>query len=525
MSISSPVTRFLTVSLLSAVCMFTPALTPLCQQAKAALNGYAAQDKKPLTNADITRMVKSGFAESVIINAIQSNETQFDVSLDALFKLKEAGLSQKIIEAMQTASARHQTTPAATTQRPPTSESSLLSTTSGTEQTTQPYVLFIDKSKTAVAAAFPTVIQTKAKGDNIPTILADATVQNVASDVIIKAASGAILSSAGMAAIPIVGMAGMAIMSLPKVFGRDPSYTFIYALDGNRSPNIISTTTPKFEVAFGDVTGANPDEFDPVLVKVNPTKNNWRLVSAQKTKLKNFQSDARTELNFIEEIVPIRTNKLGRGRIEVEPQQPLPLGEYGLVLRPTSKIQKVSLKDMTSRQGEGVLLSPVWDFSITAPAHTESQTPVPEVSKAPASASEHAPAAATARDRQEREVEQSKVQDSSGSVIIKINQPPDQMYERVLTFLKRRGLMIESASKETGQILTGMTITGGYRQTGTRIQIALIKDGPNTTSIRVSVTEQKRYKALKTEPWGDPKINPQMSGKLADELMAALATA
>lgn len=56
-----------------------------------------------LTNANIIRMVKGGFAEGVILNAIQTNETQFDVSLNALFELKNAGVSQKIIEAMQTA--------------------------------------------------------------------------------------------------------------------------------------------------------------------------------------------------------------------------------------------------------------------------------------------------------------------------------------------------------------------------------------------------------------------------------------
>jgi hypothetical protein len=506
-------------------CIFTLALTPLCQSTKAALIQDAKQDKKPLTNADINRMVKAGFGESVIINAIQSNETQFDVSLDALFKLKEAGLSQKIIEVMQAAAARHQT-PSATPERSTVSESPLLSTTGRREQAAQPYVLFIDKSKTPLSAAFPTVIQTKAKGDNIPSILADATIQNVASDVIVKAASGAILSSAGMASIPIIGMAGMAIMSLPKVFGSDPTYTFVYALDGNQSPNLISTSTPKFEITFGDVTGANPDEFEPALVKVNPTKNNWRLVSAQKTKLKNFQSNGRTELNFIEEIIPIRTNKLGRGHLEVEPQQPLSLGEYGLVLRPVSKTQKVSLKEMSSRQGEGVLLGPVWDFSITAPAHSEVQaTQTPTLSKqAHESATQPSTKLTPPLGQQREHLVQSKTQDSSGSVTIKINQPSGQLYERALDFLKRNGQTIESAGKETGQILTGLSVTGGYRQTGSRIQITFIKDGENMTSIRVSVTEQKRYKALKTEPWGDPKINPQMSNKLADEIMAALAT-
>ena len=59
------------------------------------------EQKKSLTNANIIQMVKGGFGENVILNAIQTNETQFDVSINALFELKNAGVSQKIIEAMQ----------------------------------------------------------------------------------------------------------------------------------------------------------------------------------------------------------------------------------------------------------------------------------------------------------------------------------------------------------------------------------------------------------------------------------------
>lgn len=64
--------------------------------------------QKSLTNADVIRMVRGGFGESIVINAIQTNETQFDLSLDALFELKNAGVSQKVIEAMQVLQNRRQ---------------------------------------------------------------------------------------------------------------------------------------------------------------------------------------------------------------------------------------------------------------------------------------------------------------------------------------------------------------------------------------------------------------------------------
>ena len=57
--------------------------------------------QKPLTHADIIRMVKAGFAENIVLNLIQTNESQFDVSMDALFELKNAGVSQKVIESKQ----------------------------------------------------------------------------------------------------------------------------------------------------------------------------------------------------------------------------------------------------------------------------------------------------------------------------------------------------------------------------------------------------------------------------------------
>lgn len=55
---------------------------------------------KSLTNVEVVQMVKAGFRESVIIKAIEANETAFDISPQALIDLKNAGVSQDIIEVM-----------------------------------------------------------------------------------------------------------------------------------------------------------------------------------------------------------------------------------------------------------------------------------------------------------------------------------------------------------------------------------------------------------------------------------------
>ncbi len=64
----------------------------------------AQQSKKVLTNADVVSMVKAGLAESTIILAIQHSPNSFDTSPQALIELKTKGISQRILDAMLTAS-------------------------------------------------------------------------------------------------------------------------------------------------------------------------------------------------------------------------------------------------------------------------------------------------------------------------------------------------------------------------------------------------------------------------------------
>src|SRR5262249_29427026 len=59
-----------------------------------------AQDKKPLTNADVLQMAKSGFDDGTIEKAIQVNGGNFDVSVPALVQLKNGGVSQAVIDTM-----------------------------------------------------------------------------------------------------------------------------------------------------------------------------------------------------------------------------------------------------------------------------------------------------------------------------------------------------------------------------------------------------------------------------------------
>ena len=53
-----------------------------------------------LTNVDVIRMVKAGLPDSVIIAKIKSSKCKFDTSTDGLVKLKQAGLSNPVLQAV-----------------------------------------------------------------------------------------------------------------------------------------------------------------------------------------------------------------------------------------------------------------------------------------------------------------------------------------------------------------------------------------------------------------------------------------
>jgi hypothetical protein len=59
-----------------------------------------AQVRPVLINQDIEQMARSRFADSTIIKLIRANDTNFDLSVPAMIKLKNSGVSQAVIETM-----------------------------------------------------------------------------------------------------------------------------------------------------------------------------------------------------------------------------------------------------------------------------------------------------------------------------------------------------------------------------------------------------------------------------------------
>lgn len=59
-----------------------------------------ASAEEVLTNDAIVTMTNAGLSDGVILARIRSSQTRFDVSTPALIKLKQAGVSDQVIEAM-----------------------------------------------------------------------------------------------------------------------------------------------------------------------------------------------------------------------------------------------------------------------------------------------------------------------------------------------------------------------------------------------------------------------------------------
>lgn len=77
-----------------------------------------------ITNATIVKMVKAKLGDTIILSKIKSGKTDFDLSTDAIVKLKESRVSDKVIEAMMhTESDSPPQTPAVTKTTPPKVES------------------------------------------------------------------------------------------------------------------------------------------------------------------------------------------------------------------------------------------------------------------------------------------------------------------------------------------------------------------------------------------------------------------
>lgn len=347
----------------------------------------AQQARPPLTNDDIIKMTKDTFSESVIVTLIESNDPAFDVSVNGLTTLKAAGVTSKVMETMLKVDAKKRQSAAATTNKPaPTAPAQTMvpspmsgaamgpagivqqmlasvmgGGSSGMLDMSQlpPVTLMIGDMKQTMHASIAQVANTQTKGDGMPG--AGSAAMGMLTGLGQQALSFAVVGGgmfagpgAGMAAGMLGGLGGMGRHGPPKV-------TYVWALPGLKSQVIAASSKPRFEMEYGNLLGIDPAAYEPFVVKLVQTKDNWRLVGATKTPMGQLSNEAYEKVTEVR--IKSKCERMGpRGQVQVVPLQALEPGEYAIVLRAIHP-GKRSQGSLGGPAEQTVFFS-VWDFTI-----------------------------------------------------------------------------------------------------------------------------------------------------------------
>jgi hypothetical protein len=229
-----------------------------------------------------------------------------------------------------------------------------------------PHVFLMEgpnKGKQEITPSTAQIGQTKFKGGVSP---GGMMLRSLATEGLSFAAMGA--GPGGMMAMSAFSMASG---FMPGMRPGTPSTTYVWGLPGRKSTREFANTDPVFQLSYGNIPGVDPDGYEPALLKLFPTKDNYRLVGATQVKMDSkhmmSMSGAGPEGGkwISEERWPTRIDKEERGFYVVHVTQPLEPGEYAVVLRPV-KHYKAS---PTMFGGGAQVFYSVWDFSV--PGATE----------------------------------------------------------------------------------------------------------------------------------------------------------
>ena len=322
----------------------------------------AQTSPKPLSNDDVVAMVKGGLGENTIIGAIESQQSSFDISAMGLLHLKSSGVNPKIMDAMLTA-ARRKPAPEEPAAKPQAA--------APMPPPLAPGLPLVKMGGKVLPAGHAQVVQTKAKASTLNALATDGALSQTLSSVTQGLATasmmhpGSAMNPTAMMAVPMVGPALMGASLFSQ--HHKPTVTEVWALPGQKAETALTNNQPSFEVHFANVPGINPDEYEPVLLKLEPTTNNFRLVGATQAKqdaMESATADWGLYASFVEERLAINSKKVASGEYQLQITQPLLAGQYGIALRPLNKDKKYSGTGMAQNVGDGSIFNTVWGFEI-----------------------------------------------------------------------------------------------------------------------------------------------------------------
>ena len=341
----------------------------------ATLAAVEPAESGPIGNADIQEMVAAAFSDSTIVAVIDANAVEFDLSPRALVALKSAGVSEPVIEAMLAAEtekkqvAEPQPAAAQPTEIQPSAEYAKLTTMIEQLAARQEDA---EKARRApeppVSRADPTprvwLVEDGERAAVAPTIaqVAFAGGSGKRGDRM-KNLQGLANQALAFASPAVSGIA----TTLGSLFRPNEERTAVWALASTQSARVLEAT-PVFEIDYAHIPGVDPEKYQPAIVQLVPTSDNYRLVAAAETDGAN--SRAVPHGPIIEESVATNSTRLDRGRYRVAPRGELGPGEYALVLRPIPETGRRRGRDSEASLGEllggstSQILYLTWEFSL-----------------------------------------------------------------------------------------------------------------------------------------------------------------
>jgi hypothetical protein len=344
------------------------------QLLSAAQSGPVTEPAPGIVNADVQAMIEAEFSDSTIVSVIGANDVQFDLSPRALVALKVAGVSEQVIEAMIAAEAAK-----TRSAEPEPSRAELAETQASVEYarlTTMIEQLAAKQDAAEKAQRAPEPPASRA--DPAPRVWLIQTTERAAIAPTIAQVAFAGASRRGERMKNLQGIAGQALAfvnpavsgiatTLGSMFRPDEERTAVWALAATSSARVLDFN-PLFEIDYAHIPGVDPDRYQPAIVQLVATKDNYRLVAAAETDGANTGALPRGPI--IEENVDAERTRLGRGQYRVAPKSPLGPGEYALVLRPIPESGRARRRNAEASLGDllggstSQILYLTWDFSI-----------------------------------------------------------------------------------------------------------------------------------------------------------------
>jgi len=361
-----------------------------------AAMGAAQSAPKFLTNDDIVSMVKAGQDESTVLSAMRTQGTDFDVSAKALLQLKKSGIPKRVIDAMigavkdqkeaaaavlsaaqaKTAAAEGEEKEQEAKAEAARAGRAKAAATMAAAMPGQPSVVMVQVGqKQALLVSHTQIVPTNSKASSLDGLASDGSLtqnltsiaQSLLSNGMMKPGAG--IGSMAMMANPIVGPAIIAttLLAKHKANSNSSNVTDVWAIPGPKSDTFTHHSQPAFEVSFDGIPGITVDDYEPALIRLQPSPSNFRLVGATQVHGSEMQSstaDWDLYASFVEQRVPAQATKVASGRYQVQASGGLAPGEYGLVLRPVNKAKKFSGSGVAQNVGDGLVFNCVWSFEV-----------------------------------------------------------------------------------------------------------------------------------------------------------------